>query len=218
MNFFNPDNAFFSFVNKLCDVVVLSLICTLCCLPIITIGPSICALYYATVKTVRRERSYAVRSFFHAFKLNFKVGAMITILCLLLAYVLYIDYQYASLMREQGETIGTVLYFVFNVVAFLAACMLVWIFPILSRFTVGVKQLLKNAFFISIKHLPSTLLLLLLVGGMTFLTWLIIPGFLVLPGLCTLLCSFPIERVMKKYMPKPEGTPEETGEDQWYLE
>ena len=218
MNFFNPDNAFFSFMNKLCDVVVLSVICTVCCLPIITIGPSISALYYAVVKSVRRERSYAIRSFFHAFKTNVKVGAITTAIYLLLAYVLYIDYQYASLLREQGDNMGTVLYLLFNVVAFLAVCMLVWIFPILSRFTVGVKQLFKNAFFIAIKHLPSTLLLIILVGGMTFLTWAILPGFLVLPGLCALLSSLPIERVMKKYMPKPEGTPEETGEDQWYLE
>ncbi len=38
------------------------------------------------------------------------------------------------------------------------------------------------------------------------------------PALCALLSSFLIERVLKKYTPKQEGTPEETGVDEWYNE
>lgn len=218
MNLFNPDNAFFTFMNKLCDVVALSVICTICCLPIFTIGPSIASLYYASVKVVRRGRSYALRSFFHSFKVNFKVGAIATLFYLAAAYILYIDYQYASILRADGKTMGTVLYFVFNLIAFVVISMFVWTFPILSRFNVGVKQLFKNAFIIAIRHLPTTILLVIIVGALGFLTWAIIPSFIILPGITTLLCSLPVERVMKKYMPKPEGTPEETGEDQWYME
>ena len=65
---FDINNPFFKFMSKFFDLMVLSLIFTVCCIPIVTIGPAITALYYSTVKNVRRDRSYAYKEFFHSFK------------------------------------------------------------------------------------------------------------------------------------------------------
>ena len=73
-NLFNMDNAFFSFISKVCDIMILSTVWILLCIPIITIGPASTALYYAVVKVVRRERGYLLREFFRSFKMNFKRG------------------------------------------------------------------------------------------------------------------------------------------------
>ena len=100
---FSVDNKFFSTINKIVDLMWLSILWSLCSLPLlflvftfiieqqihlvlllivllpiafITIGPASAALYYAVVKSVRRERSYATKCFFHAFKVNFKIGAL----------------------------------------------------------------------------------------------------------------------------------------------
>ena len=71
---FNLENGFFSFMGKFWDMILLSIIWVLCCIPIITIGPATTAMYYATVKVIRRERGYVLREFFRSFKDNLKLG------------------------------------------------------------------------------------------------------------------------------------------------
>ena len=39
-NLFNMDNFFFRFMGKFFDAAVLSIVFTLCCIPVITIGPA----------------------------------------------------------------------------------------------------------------------------------------------------------------------------------
>ena len=52
---FNPENAVFCLMNKMLDLMVLSLVWALCCIPIITAGAASAALYHAVVKSVRRR-------------------------------------------------------------------------------------------------------------------------------------------------------------------
>ena len=63
--------------RKLFDTLVLGLLFLLCSIPIITIGASATALYYAYDKVVRRNEGYAVRAFFHSFKMNFAQATLI---------------------------------------------------------------------------------------------------------------------------------------------
>ena len=70
--FFNMDNKFFTFMGRIADLCILNIICLVCCIPIVTAGASITAMYYVTLKMVRNEEAYIVRSFFKSFKDNFK--------------------------------------------------------------------------------------------------------------------------------------------------
>ena len=45
MNLLNEDNVVHVFLNKLGDIVIANLLFILCCIPVITIGPSLTALY-----------------------------------------------------------------------------------------------------------------------------------------------------------------------------
>ena len=96
-------------------------------------------------------------------------------------------------------------------------CGTVYVFPLLSRFTMGKLQILKTAFLMSVKHLPTTILMLLIVGCFAFIAWMQ-PIFLFFSsGIWLLLCSLPLERVFKKYIPKSEDG-EGPKIDEWYLE
>ena len=59
---FNMDNKFFTFMSRVADLIILNLLFLLCCIPIVTIGPAITAMYYVTMKMVRNEESYIARS------------------------------------------------------------------------------------------------------------------------------------------------------------
>ena len=50
------DGKIVSLLNKAGEIILLNMVFLLCCLPVITIGPALASLYYATIKSIRRER------------------------------------------------------------------------------------------------------------------------------------------------------------------
>ena len=50
--FFNMDNKFFTFMSRVADLIILNLLCIVCCIPVVTIGPSIAAMFYVTLKSL----------------------------------------------------------------------------------------------------------------------------------------------------------------------
>ncbi len=220
--FFSSDNKFFILMSKIFDVMVLGLLWLLLCVPVITIGPASTALYYTMVKVIRRERSYLLKEFFRSFKLNFKQGAIITLIYAVLIAVMAFDFMYVREMSEAGSKYGTMLFGTFLVLAIFVIFTIVYIFPILSRFTITVKNLFKWAFFLAVRHIGWTILLTVLFIGtalMLYFSFFYMPPLLIfLPGLYTLLASFPMEHIFKKYMPVEEESDEESGIDRWYNE
>jgi uncharacterized membrane protein YesL len=217
-NLFNMDNPVFTAIGKICDLFLLSVVWILLCLPLITIGPANTAIYYATVKVIRKDRGYLMREFFKSFKLNFKKGAIIGIILTLASVILAFDIYWAKANMSNMPKYGSILFGVFIALAFFVVCIIIYAFPILSRFDMTIKQLIKASAFMAAKHFPSSLVMLLInavciVAGIWFQILI-----LILPALDVLLISFVMERILKKYTPKSEGTPEETGKDEWYLE
>ncbi len=212
---FNMDNGFFSAVGKLVDIVIVSLMWILLMIPIITIGPATSAMYYCMVKVIRRERGYLTREFISAFKMNFKVGTLTSIILAFMYFVLIFDLTWA---RQMEGIPGFILVSVFNSMLFLITCIALYAFPILSRFRIKTKQLLKTSLFMAMKHLPSTILIAIIVAFFAIATYLINILFIVTPGLCCLLVSFLFERIFKKYMPEKAEDEENNVKDEWYLE
>ena len=71
-SFFNMDSPIMRFLSRICDLMILNILCIICCLPVVTAGASITALYTITLKMVRGEESYIFKGFLKAFKENFK--------------------------------------------------------------------------------------------------------------------------------------------------
>jgi uncharacterized membrane protein YesL len=212
---FNMDNGLFSAIGKIVDIILLSVVWLVLCIPIITIGPATTALYYVTVKVIRRERGYLMREFFRSFKENFKNGVISGVILTVIILVLTFNRSFA--LNLKGTT-GFMLLSAYNAMLFLIFCIIVYIFPVLSRFRMSVKQLFKTSFFMSMKHLPTTLLLVVIVAFFGFATYILQILIFISPAICYLLCSFLLERVFKKYMPEKSLDAEISGRDEWYLE
>lgn len=215
--FFNPDNSFFTALGKIADIIILSVVWSLLCIPIITIGPATTALYYATVKAIRRDRGYLFREFFKSFKQNFKRGAIAGVILTLIALFLGFDLFWAWMNMSALEN-SSILLGIFIALTIMFICFSIYIFPILSRFEMTIKQLFKAAMFMSIKHLPFTLVMFAIIAisviGIFFIPILIF----VIPAGASFIISLLMERIFKKYMPESQGDGEETGIDEWYLE
>jgi len=216
--FFNLENPVFQVLGKICDMLLVSIVYILLCIPIITIGPASTALYYVMVKVIRRERGYVFREFFRSFKLNFKKGAIVGILMLIVTVILVFDLVYAWQMAGAQADKGSLLLGVFIGIAFLFICFSVYVFPILSRFDMTVKNLIMSAVFMSMRYIYFTVPIILIYAAAAVIIYYFPPFLFLAPATTVLVNSFMIEKIFKKYMPKSEGPGEQTGKDEWYLE
>lgn len=185
-------------------------------------GPSSTAFYYTVVKVIRRERSYLFKEFFRSFKLNFKQGMLIAFVYEILTFVGVVDFLYLTEASGEGAKMNGIMLGAFLVLVIFTIFSAVYIFPVLSRFTVTTKNLIKWAFYMSVRHIGWTLLLAVMFVGsgvmMYFSFFYMPPLMIILPGVYTLLASLPMERIFKRYMPQEEESDEESGIDRWYNE
>lgn len=69
---FSLDGKVFRTLSLMFDLLVLNLLFLVTSLPIVTIGPSMVALYSVTIKIIKKEESYVTRNYFDAFRENLK--------------------------------------------------------------------------------------------------------------------------------------------------
>lgn len=197
---FGFQGAFVSVCSKIFDTLVLGLLWIVCSLPVITIGASSTALYYAIVKCVKNDDGYAVREYFKCFRREFKQA---TILWIILAavYVL-MRLNTGILMAKTDGLFGFIMIGVYTVVCIYVALMACYIFPALSRFEMPTGWFIKIGIFMSIRYfLTSIAIVLIFVSFAGFLMKLPILFFIV-PGPIAFLISEFMERVLKKHAPK----------------
>ena len=210
-SFFNMDSPVMRFLSRLCDLMILNILCLICCIPIVTIGASITALYSVTLKMVKGEDSYIAKGFFKGFRQNFKISTIIWLILLVIGALLAFDFRAANMLPASFQNIFRVL-----VGAFITFYILLfsYIFPYIARFENTVKQTLKNGFLLMVRHLPWALLLLVILI-VSALSIYIIPILLVIiPAVVSLVFDFILERLFRRYM-SPEDLEREKENDMY---
>lgn len=205
---FNYDNGLMTTLGKICDCMILSILWCVCSIPIVTVGASTTALYYAVNKSVRYNRGYAYKEFFSAFKSNFKQGTIVWLvnlgLLLFGAYDCYILYQ----LRENISGAGIIMAVIIALYIFLIMWM-TYVYPYMARFALPTKALMKNCIIISIASLGWSLLLLILfmVAVVAFIGVPMIGLFI--PVIYMVIANRILERVFRKYMSEEDLEAEE---------
>ena len=199
---FDPDNAWWAFLGRGVDLAGLSLAWGFLCLPVLTIGPATSALYYTVVKCFRQKEKNTFTLFWRAFRADLKQGVIATLLCLPVSLLLYFGY---SVMKANWSTdFGAVMFVAYDIALIVPLGIMVWLFPLLGRFDAPLKDSMRTAAFLTFRHLPSTLILVLLtvetVVSMIEKWW---PVFFA-PALWALLSSLFMERIFPKYLTEPE--------------
>lgn len=206
--FFSMDNKFFVFMGKVADLCLLNLVCLACCIPIVTAGASITALYYVTLKMVRNEESYIFKSFFKSFKQNFRQATIIHLIMVAAAVLLYLD---TNIVKAMGEPMSQIMSVIFAVFTLVYAMILLYLYPILAKFYNSVKNTFTNAVLMAIRHLPYTIIMLIICAlplliffvpslqmQMTLILLLLLFGMAVI----AYLNSFFLVKIFDKYIPE----------------
>ena len=107
-NLFDYNGKFVATMSKVADSIILGLLWLVCSIPVITIGASSSAFYYAYTKCIRQERGGVWSAFFHGFKTGFKHATVSWLVLIVLAAVEIFDF---FLLLSQGgpSPIATIL-------------------------------------------------------------------------------------------------------------
>ncbi|MCK9302765.1 MAG: DUF624 domain-containing protein [Bacteroidales bacterium] len=150
-------------MEKLTNLFFLSLCWLLCSLPFVTIGASTVALFSFTLKQVDDTEGYPFRSFFRAFKTNFRQATILWLLFLAGCAFFFLDYY--ALFRFAWPSVFQILIFALvTCLCFLFVVLFCYAFPLLACFKLSVPKILRDAVVMGMQHIMVTLLVFVVYG------------------------------------------------------
>lgn len=194
------------FLGKVGDLIWLNVLTMLCCIPIVTVGASVTALNYVSIKMVRKEEGYLTKNFLKSFRQNFFQATALWLLMLFILAVAGADFYFLSIMEgTMVQVVKIGLYAVF----LLFLCSSIYWFPLLSKFENSLKNIIKNSLLLSIMHFPKTIGILLIYGAFLaiyyFFTFRIMPLiFLMGISLPVYAAAYLFSGIFKKLEPEEE--------------
>lgn len=125
------DGKFVKVLNRIADLVGLNLLAILFCIPIVTIGASITAVYGCIFRIQEKKEGYLIKDFWKLFKASFRSSTII--------------YLVGVLVIAAGIIVAEIF---------------TYAFPMESYFENTVKATVRNAVLLGISNIPYTLLML----------------------------------------------------------
>ncbi len=220
------DSPFIKGLGKITDLIILSIIYCLSCLPIITIGTATTALYYSVVKSVRKGRSTPVKEYFSAFKENFVQGLIVGTIQLVVKGLLIYNILITANMNLKNinsdlttslfaKIQGNFLIYFYIVLLILSFFISLYLYPFLSRYNFKILNLYLVSTYCVFKHLlTSVTVAILSISALLAVFYSFLTLTIIMPALATLIISIAMEKVLKQYMPENQ----EQNADEWYLE
>lgn len=200
MGLFNYNNPVIKFMVKVANMMIVSLYWVLCCLPLVTILPACAGLYYATTHVVFKDGGGGVtRAFFEAFKDACKPGILLSVIADVLAVLIYLGI--ITGLQTWQENLFWAFYLAAGLfIAFLLLSALIFLGPVLSRFSAGTAVVLRLAFYFSGQHIFRSILYVLLLAAMVFAVDFFPLLLLIVPALYTDLIHGGVEKSMEAFI------------------
>ncbi len=214
---FNYENPVMQFISKIFDLIVLNLFFLLFSIPVVTMGASLSALYYVSLKILRGEDPYIWQNFFKAFRQNFKQATLVWVILLVASALLGMDFY---IINSQDTVLFAVVRVLLWMIVGILFCIFLYIFPVISHFVCSTKQAFRNSLYMIIGFLPYTVIMLAVCGLILYLCTVSARLFamvILLSGICGhsviafTFCIF-FDRIFRRYEPEEDVPVEETGE------
>lgn len=202
MSPFSYDGLLVRFLNLVADLVALHVLWLLCSLPIVTIGASTTALYYASMRRIRTDESHVHRNFFRSFRQNFRQSTILWLMVLVFGSVLFFDFRLGLAMQGPMSVLVLVTSSILLVPYLLTT---LYLFPVVAKFENSVRNHAKNAFLFSLLNFPYTILLAIILITFIYFSINFIPflGVVILcgAGIYGYLTAGIFVQIFRKYLP-----------------
>ena len=203
-------------LTKIADMIIVSLYFILCCVPLLTLVPSCCALYQTASKVLRRDVGNLTQEFFKTLKMNLRQGIPLSLIYLLLFAMLFGMKQFYDWKGVQTN-LGSV-YFVFVLVfSLVLACVSYYLIPVITRFSVTLVNGLRLALYFGSKNLFTMIPLVITFAGAVALVYVIPYTLIIVPGFYAWLWALPVEKSFRDYIRNELPNPE-AHDGMWYME
>ena len=159
-DFFSLDNPFNRFMTLVFDIALLSILFTVCSLPVVTFGASAAALYSVMLRRVRNEEGAILKGFFQAFRENFRQGTIAGLIFIAVNLLMFLDYRLISVI--QNVTLAAVSAAAIMMVVLMTAGVFAYVFPLIARYENSLRAAFNNAWRLAVINLPKTIVLVVL--------------------------------------------------------
>lgn len=152
---FSPNSKFMRAMSRIGDLLLLNFFFLLTCVPVVTIGAAVTALYTVCFRFETGRESGVIRSYFQAFRDNWKQATVLWLVLLLCGasacFNAYLFYCMAGVIRY-----AFILFLILFALVLLTGS---YVFPLLSQFDNRTLPTLKNALALSLGYLPRSVLI-----------------------------------------------------------
>jgi len=167
----STESPFFQRLSSFSDLILLNLLMLVTSIPIVTIGASATALFYAVTK-LREGEGKPFKNYFRSFRENFKQATVLWLVMLAAgAAVCYSILLYIELDKSVILACSVLALVIWGIVNS-------WMFPLLSRFYCTTGAAFKNALLCATNYLPLSLAMAL-VNLVPLFVFLFVPGIFV---------------------------------------
>ena len=189
------DGPFLGFLEKFGQLIVLSVLWLLGCIPVLTLCTSCAALYHAVTQSVRGGQGSPVKEFWKSFRDNLITGVILSLI--LIVVLAGLEAVSVYLMQSVIPT-GVIC-----VLMILDVFLLFYVGPIVARFHLGVVETLKLSFVLSLQYAHYTFVFFFGTLILVLLQVFVLPmaTALFLPGAWCLVISYLMEKALNHYAP-----------------
>ena len=163
-NIFNLDSPLMQMLTRLGEMIIINFLCLGCCLPVITTGAALSATHRIMQDYVTDNEGSLIKTFFRAFKENFKQATITWLVLLVLAVAMVLNFIFVGVFL--GDVMNGIpalaLYAMLGVMSILAVGIAVFLFPLLTRYKNTLRQHVINSLILTITkpHLALAMVLL----------------------------------------------------------
>ena len=200
---FSPDGSFMDFLTQVADVLLAGVLWLVCSIPVVTIGASTAAMYQVLLNVLDGREDGVLRDFFGAFRHRFGFYTKLWLVFLALGLFFGLDLYFYYLWSAAGSWMGVVLFGLFAAATVIYLCTMLYVFPYALRRELPLLATVKNAFYIGMRHLPVTLLILAINIGLIVLCLNFAVLFVALPGVMGWADALCMRRLLNRYAPPP---------------
>ena len=196
---FDIHNPVMRWIVKIFDCMCLSFLWVVVSLPVVTVGASTTALFAAVHRYIRLEEGGLWKTFWQAFRENFKRSTVCWLIVLLVMVLLIVDVLVFRTMALNGQFLGK-LYWVVLLLIGVAAAWVAYLFAYADRFTGSVKDVLRFSFMLMVLHpVKAITVLMILLGGAALV--MLGPGLMmIVPAAVCWLCDIVIASVFAAHL------------------
>ncbi|GAT71954.1 YesL family protein [Microbacterium hydrocarbonoxydans] len=162
---FAQDSSLMRFLTRIADLMILNLLFLVTSVPVVTIGAALTALNFTAMRIATDTDGSIVRDYLRSFRRNLRQASILWLLVVVAGAGLAA--WYAVVTQSSLPSLATVaLLAIWYLLAFMSVMTALYVFPYLARFEGGIREVLRNARLMSIRH-PLAPLVTIALGALS---------------------------------------------------